>query len=304
MNSIRYSQNSYYQPDRKPRSNKKYTPSRILFFIMALAIAVGYFKFESSAALTGDKKADAVKVSSVSHVTQARVDNMSNTIESVINEYPDMEIAVSMTDLKTGKNYNYGLSNTKYIAASISKLITASLFLHEVEQGRYGLGTSVNGSTAKYELQQMIVVSDNTAWEVFNNILGHAALDAWAKQASMVNYIADDNELTTQDVSTLLVALYKGKLLNQANTKLLLSYMKQADITNYIVGSIPEGVNVYHKAGWLDDRIHDAAIIDDGKNPYTLVIFTKAQGSYDANEGQQIFKDITKSSLDTFIQGR
>jgi beta-lactamase class A len=300
--SSRFRQNRYYQPSSRHTRKRKYSPSRILFFVLALAVAVGYFKFESSAAFTMDKP--AAKISYVSPVTEAKVDNMNSAIESVINQYPDMEIAVSMTDLKTGKFYNYGLSDTKYIAASVSKLITATLFLHEAEKGSYTLNTSVNGSTAKYELRQMIVVSDNDAWQAFNGMLGHDALDAWAKQAGMANYIADDNELTTQDVSTLLAALYSGKLLNHTDTQLLLSYMKQADITNYIVASVPQGVNVYHKAGWLDDRIHDAAIIDDGKNPYILVVFTKSQGDYDNTEGLTIFQDITKASLATFVRGQ
>jgi beta-lactamase class A len=304
MNSNRYRQNRYYQPSTRHTRKQKYSASRVLFFILALAVVVGYFKFESSFAFTGGKQAELAKVSNVSPVTQAKVDNMNSTIESVITQYPDMEIAVSMTDLKTGKTYNYGESNTKYIAASVSKLLTATLFLHDVQQGDYSLNTRINGNTAKYELQQMIVVSDNDAWQAFNDLLGHDVLDAWAKQAGLINYVADDNELTTQDVSTLLVNLFKGKLINKANTQLLLSYMKQADITNYIVSSVPNGINVYHKAGWLDDRVHDAAIIDDGKNPYTLVIFTKQQGNYDTNEGQQVFQDITKASLTTFVQGQ
>jgi hypothetical protein len=68
------------------------------------------------------------------------------------------------------------------------------------------------------------------------------------------------------------------------------------------VASIPAGVKVYHKAGWLDDRVHDAAIIDNGKHPYVLVIFTKdISGDYNAAIGHKIYADITKTTTQLFL---
>lgn len=76
--------------------------------------------------------------------------------------------------------------------------------------------------------------------------------------------------------------------------------MKQADNRNYIVALVPSTDTVYHKAGYLKDRVHDAAIIETGSEKYALVIFTKSSGQYDFTVGQELFGKITKASLATF----
>ena len=54
-------------------------------------------------------------------------------------------------------------------------------------------------------------------------------------------------------------------------------------------------ITVFHKAGWLDDRAHDTAIIELTERTYNLVIFTKTKyGDYDFDRGQQLFSNITQ----------
>lgn len=228
---------------------------------------------------------------------------MGQQINTVIAAHPDMQISVAITDLRTDQSYHYGVADG-YIAASTAKLITATLFLHDVETGTYSLDTPINGTTANDALQQLIVNSDNDAWQAFNNLLGHPALETWAGQIGLTNYNADANILTADDINVLMAKLYQHKLLDSDHTQLLLGFMKNANETEYIESSVPAGVKVYHKAGYLDDRVHDAAIIDDGKNPYVLVIFSKANsGTYDSTVGQMIFHDITLATVHTFIKG-
>ncbi len=109
------------------------------------------------------------------------------------------------------------------------------------------------------------------------------------------------NTINPKDIAILLQKLYGNKLINEAHTKQLLGYMKEANYTNYIPAVVPEGVTVYHKAGWLNYRVHDSAIIDDGTNSYVLVIFTKMKTGYDSTAGLDVFHKITKASLDVFL---
>jgi beta-lactamase class A len=176
------------------------------------------------------------------------------------------------------------------------------MYLHGVQAGKYTLSQSVGGYSARYQLQQMIELSDNTAWQNLNDILTHDGLENYASSIGLSNYDPDQNTLTVNDISLLLGKIYKHQLLNTANTNLLLSYMQNANEGNYIAASIPAGVKVYHKAGWLVDRIHDAAIIDNGHHPYVLVIFTKDNsGTYDSTQGQQIFAAITTATTQAFL---
>jgi hypothetical protein len=58
---------------------------------------------------------------------------------------------------------------------------------------------------------------------------------------------------------------------------------------------------VYHKVGYLADRLHDAAIIKRGDRSYVLVIFSKASGNYNFTRGASLFGSITESTLKVFF---
>jgi len=226
---------------------------------------------------------------------------LSLQINQVINATPNLEIGASIIDLTNNARYDYGLGDTEYIAASTTKLLSAGLFLHDVEAGQARLSQPLGNSTAQAEMQRMIVISDDTAWEDFNNLLGHPALLQYAHSLGMNSYDPDNNQITPDDLALLLARLYQGKLLNTQHTQLLLGYMAKADYTQYIGAAITNGVKFYHKIGFLDDRVMDAAIIDNGKRPYVLVIFTKDPAdTYNQTAGLQVFHQITTATLTAF----
>ena len=51
--------------------------------------------------------------------------------------------------------------------------------------------------------------------------------------------------------------------------------MQNTNNEDMIPAVIPENAVVHHKYGELEDRLHDAAIIDYKNRPLVLVIFTK-----------------------------
>ncbi len=285
----------------QPPAPKKHRRRRLLWPLIILFLVIGglhlYNPFEPHG--DADKKASAVVLPVL---PPTLVSQMSSQINSAISNYPNMQVGVAIEDLNNGARYHFGLSEP-FVAASVSKVLTATMYLKQVENGKYTLTQSLGGYPAQYEIQQMIEQSDNTAWNNLNTLLTHAGLESYAQSIGLTNYDPDQNTLTVDDISLLLSKIYSEKLLNHADTQLLLSYMHDADYADYIPASIPAGVTVYHKAGWLDDRVHDAAIIDNGKHPYVLVIFTKtADGSeYPTDEGHQIFADITTATTKVFL---
>ena len=54
------------------------------------------------------------------------------------------------------------------------------------------------------------------------------------------------------------------------------------------------------KAGWLDNTLNDAALIDNGKRPVALVIFTEGEGIYSNGDAEDIFKEITTAVTTAF----
>lgn len=228
---------------------------------------------------------------------------MDSTINAVIQKYPYMDIGVATIDIKTGDAKSYGVQNP-FVAASTAKLLTAIAYLHDVEQGKATLDQKVGTRTAQEALKAMIIDSDNVAWNDFNNtVMSHAELAEYATSIGLDNYDPDKNTITPTSIAKLLGELYQEKVINAENTKLLLSYMAQAKEVEYITNTVPTGTKVFHKPGYLNDRIHDVAVIDNGSRPYVLVIFTKSRSTgYNAAQGEDVFTQITKATLSTFSQ--
>lgn len=281
-----------YPPTFRHKSKKKGLLPLFLLAVAAILVTRVIAPHDTKvhgASLTAEKP---------SAINQAQLaDSINQTITA-----SNLEVGVSITDLTNNQHYDYGLGNTEYIAASTTKLLSAALFLHDVEQGHASLSQPLGGSTAQAEMRRMIVISDDTAWEDFNSLLGHPALLQYAHSIGMDSYAPDNNLITSDDLALLLSKLYQGKLLNTQHTDLLLAYMSHADYAQYIGGVIPAGTKFYHKIGYLDDRVMDAAIIDNGHHPYVLVIFTKddIDNDYDQTGGLQVFHAITTATLTAF----
>ncbi len=300
---------SYKPPDQPVKKRGRHAKRIGIVLDGVLVIVLALFVFKSFDRVHGiklpDSTSNAASAQTVATTSSTvNADAMSAEINQTIAAHPEAQISVSITDLSTSsKSYDYGV-NAGYLAASTAKLITATLFLHDVEQGKYTMQTTVNGNTAAYELTQMIEVSDNDAWTGFNALMGDSNLQAWADQLGMTSYDVNTNVLTSHDLASLLTKLYAGNLLNDSDKQLLLGHMAKANRTEFIVASVPPGVKVYHKAGWLSDRIHDAAIIDDGSHAYVLVVYTKTDGDYDEATEQAIFKAITDTSIKYILENR
>lgn len=218
-------------------------------------------------------------------------------IQKVINANPQLDIGVSVKDLATGQNYSYGV-DAQFIAASVGKLLTATLYLHGVENGTYTLDDMVGDTTSRAQIQKMIGQSDNAAWKLLNDLMGHPALEEYAQSIGVTSYDAEENKIKPNDVVLILSQLYQEKLLNEDHTRFLLTNMQQdQEEIQFIRRYIDPSISVYHKAGWLSDRAHDTAIVENPDRAYVLVIFTKARyGDYNFEKGQQIFSALTTTT--------
>jgi beta-lactamase class A len=214
----------------------------------------------------------------------------------------NFDTSIALVDLQTNKTYTYG-DTAPYTAASINKLVTVLAYLHKVEQGDATLSQYVGSDTAQNQIQKALVNSDNAAWESFyiSKQVSCSAHNAYAASIRLASYECVQNVISAPDAATMLTKLYQGKLLNKAHTDLVLGYMKQANYRQYIVSAVPDNLTVYHKVGYLTDRVHDGAIITNGKKSYVLVVFTKVTGAYDEQSGIKLFQSVTKATNKLFL---
>lgn len=275
-------------------------------FIIMLVIAVVAGMLATNISASGSNNAEPPKVLAVAGEEPAeelpKIDTVAlrQKIDVIIAQHPHLQISVSYTDIKSSESVHTGVQ-APYIAASTSKLLAAALFLNESQKGTYRLDQSVGGAPAGLQLQLMIEKSDNASWNAFRTLLGHEALERYAQEIGMSSYRSESNTGSPSDIAVLLEKLYGNKLLDRDYTELLLSYMQNASENQYISAAVPQDSKVYHKAGYLQDRAHDAAIIDNGKQPFVLVVFTKANsGTYDFKLGTRIMHELTSAVLSAY----
>lgn len=247
--------------------------------------------------LASNNTSTSQRISSAKQAASSTNNSALADIQAAIANNSNLDMSVSLTDLATGKSYTYG-DNAGFSAASITKLITAVTYLHQIEQGHASLYDDVGGSTAQAQLETMIVDSDNDAWANLEAAVTLQTQQAFAASLGLTSYNAHDNTITSGDTALLLTRLWQGKVLNTIHTQQLLDWMQLANYRDFIVAAVPSDVTVYHKVGILDDRLHEAAIIKRGNHVYVLVIFSKdTSGLYDYSQGSTLFGDITKDSL-------
>ncbi|CAN5441385.1 hypothetical protein BH10PAT3_BH10PAT3_1250 [soil metagenome] len=225
--------------------------------------------------------------------------DLTNRLDSIADQHSNLDIGVSVIELGSGQTYEYG-DKLPYYGASTTKVLVAAMYLHEVETGKRKLSDKINGITASAQITAMIEQSDNDAWSALLKSLGYANIDAYARSIGIASYTAKDNLITAPDMALILQKLYSKELLGEVNTALLLGHM-QKSIRNYIAPAFGSEYTVYHKAGWLEDRLMDTAIVTNGSRSFVLVIFSKTySGYYDFAAGASMFADIAKGVNDSF----
>jgi beta-lactamase class A len=222
------------------------------------------------------------------------------SLNAIIQQNPDVVFGVSIKDLDTGTVHDYGHSGAM-TAASVTKVLTATYYLHLVELGQRSLSTTMaNGQTAQYNIEQMIVVSNNEAWQVLNENLGYTQMQSYAQSIGLTSYDYTDNTISAHHTTQLLGDLYERKLIDESNTQLLLSYMERANYRDLIIPAVPPEDTVYHKAGEYLASLNDAAIITNATQTIVLSIYTESTQHYDKPYIAGLMQQITVPTIQTF----
>lgn len=251
-----------------------------------------------AAAVVTEKKEDAPQPPPKKVVDTS---GLAAAIDQINAKYP-YNTSVAVVELNSDKLIQTG-DTYPYVAASTTKLLTSLYYFHKVEAGEEKLIKNIGGKTAQEQMRLMINQSDNAAWNQMNTYLSKASLQVFAHQQGLSSYDAEKNTMGSADMAKLMAKIYRRELANEQHTALLFSWMQKTSEERFIPAGIPKGLTMYHKAGYLPDRVHDVAIVDNGSTPFVLVIYSKSYtAAYDYAVGQKIFKQITAQTLNTFSQ--
>lgn len=300
-----YSKN-YTHQSRQSRLPAPKKPRQRLSFgkIVAILVCIIVIFTLTKGVFANSKKSDDKKevVAAEQQLPPKRkvdTSNLAASISQVTAQYP-YNTSVSVIDLNSGTAIQSG-DSAPFIAASTTKILTALAYFTNVENNQASLNDKLGGQTAQKQLELAINKSDNSAWKLLNEDLGKESLASYATHQGLTSYDPVDNKISSSDIAKLMGKLYKRELINEEHTKLLLSWMQNTSEERYIPADVPADVTVYHKAGYLADRVHDVAIIDNGSAPFVLVIYSKSySGEYNHTVGEKLYKQVTQRVLTTF----
>ncbi len=224
------------------------------------------------------------------------------SVQKAINEYPSADIGISMVDIDGGSQTDVG-ETAAFTAASTTKVLTAILYMHRVEQGSATLDQTINGSTAQALLQKMINVSDNDAWADLNEFLGKPQMQSYAANLGLTSYDPYENTITPHDEAQLLAKLYRGELITNTHAQLLYTFMQHTSNEDLIPAALPSDATIYHKYGYLGGELHDAAIITYKGHHIALTIYTKGTDLSDYDARTAIFHTITAAAT-TYMEAK
>ncbi len=185
---------------------------------------------------------------------------------------------VSLIELSgQGRVASYN-GNKSFTTASTYKLFVAYSSLMRIESGAWQWSDQIiDGRDLSACFDDMIVKSDNKCAVAMLNKIGHTEItnEAHAIGCNSTSFIGSgDIKTTAADLALLLAKLQNGQILtSQSSRDTLINAMKR---NNYRDG-IPAGISgsvVADKVGFLDDLLHDAAIVYSPTVTYVLVVMT------------------------------
>ncbi len=218
----------------------------------------------------------------------------------------DGVLGVYALDFATNSSIALNADETFPTASTIKIAILAELF-HQAQQGKLnlndiyalkssdlvggsGIASALTPGVTKLTLRDvaalMISVSDNSMTNVIIDRVGmdnvNALLDSLGlahphlrRKMMDIKAAAEgrENTSTPREMSQLLEALYKGRVLNKQFTEEFLNLLS-VHKESYIPRNLPEDLRIANKPGELEGVRNDCGIVFTGKRPYALCVMS------------------------------
>ena len=289
---------------------KKLLKPILIILIAALVIGslgFGAYKFFKSRGSTvpGTTSEEAKKESA----EKAKKDRerkqavLLDTIKELFNlESPGTTYSLAIYDLNNEEYFGVN-DKTPQHAASVSKILTATYVLSQVEKGKATLAEPLGAYNVGFQLEKTVNQSDPETWALLDDRFKPADQNKFATASGLqnTNVSIGKNLMSTEDVATLLRKLYKHEILGEVYVNKLFTYMQNTESENFFSPVFKlNSLVFYHKTGKLEGEAHDAAIVEHKANPFILVVFTVNNSNLDPNTRSGIMQKVAQTVLDYF----
>lgn len=191
------------------------------------------------------------------------------------------EFGINENSVLTGASLNkiFIISYLYSLAKEGNMDLEEKLVIQKDDIQDYGTGSlRYDGLGKAYSLKTLARLSfeksDNTAAHVLAAKVG---MDNVQKYIDGLGFSATDmnnNKTTAKEIGKILDLIYNNKITTSSLSFEMLDFLKDTDFEDRLPRYLDKNINVYHKIGDGVGFVHDAGIINDGKNPFILVIMT------------------------------
>lgn len=246
---------------------------------------------------------------------QLSTDELRDTIKSLTSEF-EGEYSIYYQDLKTGEAF--GLNHNSIMTAASLNKVPVIFYLYSLASKReidleekitllegdiqdYGTGKlRYEKPGGVYTLKRLSELafkhSDNTAIHLLTIRLGEDRIQEFVDSLGLTATSIAFNETSPKDFGTIMSKFYNNDLMTEAYKNELMDYMSDTEFEDRIPRNL-NNTKVYHKIGDADNMVHDGGIVDNGENPFILVVMT--QGIVDENKAHENIGMVAKTIFDS-----
>ena len=242
------------------------------------------------------------------------INPLKEKIESLANEYPDLEPEVFLVDLDT-KGFISIRGQNAIASASTIKLPILVAFFQDLDRGKIQLDEQLTmteemqvvGSgdmqhqppgtkfSALETADKMITISDNTATNMLIDRLGGMSalnqrfMAMGLSETKLNNPLPDltgTNTTSPEDLGNLLIKIDSGELLSLRSRDRLLHIMGNVEKDTLLPYGLESGALIAHKTGDIKSVLADVGIIDmpNGKRYIASMLIKRPDNSLQAQE--------------------
>lgn len=214
------------------------------------------------------------------------IEEIQSQVQKVLSKY-DGDISVYFKDLRTEQSFYINPKNM-YPCCMIKVPALIKIF-QEIENG------NINHAAHATEIEQMITISSNTAYNNLaallgggNGIFGLYQINQMCIELGLENtelhhglfpgenFFTDGatNTSNPKDIGILFEKLYKKEIISDKACQDMISILKACEDRDEIQAGLDKGIEFAHKTGAADLLYHDGGIVYLPGRDYILVIFS------------------------------
>ena len=258
---------------------------------------------------------------------------MVGALNVVMKKY-DGRVGIYLKNLKTGQTFEQN-ADDEFVTASLIKVPIMAAVFQAIHDNRFSLDSTmilrqrhIRGGSGDLQyarlgrrfhlskvLYKMITRSDNTACQMFIDLLGYDYLNQkFGEFGLKTTRIAStgmslaahldsvyDNHTTPREMAMLLEKIYRHQLVSDGSSDLMIEIMKHAEGRSRLAKFLPKKWVLARKGGLLRKNLHDCGIVYTPKTDFIICVMTQENKTYRkaksliANIGQTTYTYLSRT---------